>query len=210
MPLQQMGDFSFNHADQQDKLYQTMTAAEIKAAFDSRGNELRAFINNLISILNSTEDGNSGADNIAATPISGSPSTVQGMLEWLKTQIDNTALGQLPDGSITDTKLSDDPGQIKDRVNNMLQIDSNITLTAANWVDDTATSGYWIYDVTDAEVTADTIVDVYIQRASMQTAIDAGVQGFCESSSGSYRLFAESQPASDITIDVKKTRQVVS
>lgn len=100
--------------------------------------------------------------------------------------------------------------QTKSSLRDLVQIGTNITLTAANWVDDTANSGYWIYDVTDADVTSTTIVDVYIHRASQQTAQDAGVQPFCESANGSFRLFAESQPAGSITIDAKKTRQVVS
>lgn len=57
--------------------------------------------------LSSTTDNSSGADKIGATAISGSPTTVQGILEWLKTQIDNTTLGQIPDGSLTTVKFSD-------------------------------------------------------------------------------------------------------
>jgi hypothetical protein len=59
--------------------------------------------------LQSTTDSISGADKIGATPISTSPSTVQGILEWLKQQIDSAVLGQIPDGSVTPVKLSFDP-----------------------------------------------------------------------------------------------------
>lgn len=65
--------------------------------------------------LQSVTDGNSGADKVKATPISTSPSTVQGILEWLKSQIDATVLGQIPDGSIPDAKLSGEATEIKQR-----------------------------------------------------------------------------------------------
>lgn len=161
MPLTKMGAFSFDHSNQQDDLYKVMSALEIKQAFDSRGNELKTALNNLIDALNATTsgdsgaknigatsiagltgndvqtllealktlvdtkanlidvysktdlqsvaDGNSGADKIGVTPISTSPSNLQGLLEWLKQQIDSTILGQIPDGSITPSKLSFDP-----------------------------------------------------------------------------------------------------
>lgn len=56
-----------------------------------------------------------GAAKIGATPIDTSPSTVQGVLEWLKLQIDLAALGALPDGSVLDVKLSNLPTEIKQR-----------------------------------------------------------------------------------------------
>ncbi|SDG47427.1 hypothetical protein [Desulfosporosinus hippei] len=66
--------------------------------------------------LGAVTDGSSGADKIGATPISSSPSTVQGILEWLKTQIDTIVSGGVADGSVTDAKLSSTTGQIKERV----------------------------------------------------------------------------------------------
>lgn len=93
-----------------------LTPAQLKAKFDEGGDSLKDYINNtLIPSLEAIADGNSGADNIGATPIGESPSTVQGILEWLKGQIDSTVLGQIPDGSITDVKLSDSETEIKAR-----------------------------------------------------------------------------------------------
>lgn len=57
--------------------------------------------------LSSTTDNTSGADKIGATAIATSPTTVQGILEWLKTQLDNVVLGQVPDGSMTSAKIAD-------------------------------------------------------------------------------------------------------
>lgn len=87
-----MGNFTFNHSSQQDDLYKSMSAAEIKAAFDSRGNELKDVVNNLIDALKSTVSGDSGAKNIGATSIPGlSGNDVQSLIESLKTLVDEKA-----------------------------------------------------------------------------------------------------------------------
>lgn len=67
--------------------------------------------------LQSTTDSSAGADKIGATAVSGlTGATVQALLESLKTTIDNVVLGVIPDASSTDVKLSNDAGQIKDRL----------------------------------------------------------------------------------------------
>jgi hypothetical protein len=67
------------------------------------------------NVLNSVTDGASGADNVKATPISTSPNTVQGILEWLKAQIDLVVANSVADNSLDDIKLSNTTGQIKER-----------------------------------------------------------------------------------------------
>ncbi len=88
---------------------QTLLEA-LKALVDTKSNSLDVFTK---TVLQSAIDGASGADEIGVTPIATSPNRLQGMLEWLKLQIDSTVLGQIPDGSITDVKLSNDPNNIK-------------------------------------------------------------------------------------------------
>lgn len=53
----------------------------------------------------SITDGDSGADNIKATAISTSPETVQGILEWIYSALQNVTLGQIPNETITNLKL---------------------------------------------------------------------------------------------------------
>lgn len=90
MALTKQGDFTFNHSDQVDR--PAYTAAEIKAKFDSRANELKATLNGLIDDLQATTDGASGADNIGATTVGSlSGTTVQAILEELNTAIAATA-----------------------------------------------------------------------------------------------------------------------
>jgi hypothetical protein len=130
MPLTDTLTFTFNHVDQQDDLYKAKTASEVKTAFDSRGEQLKTLVLDTIKVLKSTTDNDSGADNIAATPIDdlgdAGTNTVQKILEALKalddtnrtyllSQIQATALGQIPGGTITDAKLSGAPDQIKER-----------------------------------------------------------------------------------------------
>lgn len=109
MPLDKLNAFTKKVQDLADKPNSTMSAAEVKAQFDAAPNELRLAFNQLIDDLGSVVDGDSGADNIGATPIGTSPATIQGILEWLKTQMDSTILGQIPDGTVTPVKLSFDP-----------------------------------------------------------------------------------------------------
>lgn len=85
MPLTKQGNFTFNHVDQQDDLYKSKSALEIKQAFDSRANELKTTLNDLIDSLTSFTDGNSGADNIGATAIQDlTGNTVQSIIKNLR------------------------------------------------------------------------------------------------------------------------------
>jgi hypothetical protein len=109
MTLSKQGNFTFNHVDQQDDLYKVQSALEIKTDFDSRANELKATLNTLIDDLNATTTGNSGAKNIGSEPIAGlAGSDVYSLMVALKNQMDSTVLGQIPDGAVTEAKLSSD------------------------------------------------------------------------------------------------------
>lgn len=88
-----MGNFSFNHSDQQDDLYKVYSAQEIKQFFDSRGEELKQALNSLITVLQQTVNGDSGADNIKATPISDlSGNTVQAILQSIRNALKSTTV----------------------------------------------------------------------------------------------------------------------
>jgi len=91
----------------------TESGTQVKIIMDKAGTDIKSYLNNtLTEQLASMTDGSSGADNIGATPISTSPNTVQGLLEWLHTQIVAVALAEIPDGTITDAKLSSLAGNI--------------------------------------------------------------------------------------------------
>lgn len=107
MGFKKMGEFTFNHSNQQDDLYRVLTASEIKEAFDSRGLELKKALNDLIDALSNTNDGESGGGKIGVSPIPGvEGNNLQEMLESLKKSLNETTLGQVPNGSITPQKLS--------------------------------------------------------------------------------------------------------
>jgi hypothetical protein len=130
MPLNPMGNFSFNHIDQQDDLYKTKTAAEIKQLFDSRGNELKTALNALITALQSTTTDNSGAENIGIQSITGvTGSNVQSALEDLRLQINAAVAGTIPNGSITEDKLAFD---IATDAASVSIVDSGNKFTATN------------------------------------------------------------------------------
>jgi hypothetical protein len=93
-------------ADLPDKPTTQMSAADVKAYFDSAPDEVRLALNTLIDALHSIENDDSGAKYIGLTPFDGSPKNVQDALAWLKEQINQMTLGQIPDRSISEQKLS--------------------------------------------------------------------------------------------------------
>jgi hypothetical protein len=95
MTLTKQGNFTFNHSSQQDDLYKAMSAAEVKAAFDSRANELKSTLNNLIDSLNTIVASNSGADNIGVTAIQDlTGTTVQSILKSLRDTLKSVTNGE--------------------------------------------------------------------------------------------------------------------
>lgn len=98
----------------------SMTAADLKAWYDSSPNELKAVHNGLVNDLVATTDGASGADQVGAGPLFAgdvsAPATVMGKLKYLWTellarvaavqsQLSGIVLGQIPNGTITEVKL---------------------------------------------------------------------------------------------------------
>mgnify|MGYP001155647471 CR=1 FL=1 len=87
MPLQTLDGYSKLIANLEDQ--PTMAASELKAYWDSSPEEIREAFNKAITVLRSTTDGDSGADNIGATQIKDvDGKTVQTILESLKVIID--------------------------------------------------------------------------------------------------------------------------
>ena len=99
------------------------SAEELKVVFDQAGNTIKAFINTyIVDVLNSIIESESGADNIGCNRIyedSTSIQTIKGQLEKIKEEIEGVTQGAVPDGSLTDAKLSNDSGQIKETVENL-------------------------------------------------------------------------------------------
>lgn len=118
MPISKLNAFTQKVADLADK--PEMTSSAFKAVFDAAPEELRVYLNSIVDALQSVVDGDSGADNIRVSPITGlTVVTVQAVLEALKAtevenraylleQINGVALGQIPDGGVTPLKLSID------------------------------------------------------------------------------------------------------
>jgi len=93
MAYPKMGEITDKFVGQPYDLNSVLSPAKVWEKLDAQSEEVRVFVNGLIDLLNST-----GEDN------------------WLYTAIVNAILGQITDGSLTDVKLSDAAGQIKDKV----------------------------------------------------------------------------------------------
>jgi hypothetical protein len=122
MPLNEnRTTFTFNHADQVDEYGASVGNFDIvQTNFDSRAEQNLTDINNIKTTLASETVGDSGAHNIKSAGIagilSGAADTVYAMLSALKGYVDTAQMGQIPDGSLGDVKLSNTAGQIKDTV----------------------------------------------------------------------------------------------
>ncbi|GAA0181423.1 hypothetical protein SH2C18_39590 [Clostridium sediminicola] len=92
--------------------------------------------------------------------------------------------------------------QLKDIVN----IIQNISILSANWIDDTATRGFWVYDYSDTKINSNTIVDINVHLSSLENASD--LKSVTESFDGYVRLYASSQPQVDLNCDLKLIKQV--
>lgn len=89
--LQKLDKFTFNHAEQIDKLYEVMTTTAMKDAFDSRGEELRIKFNKLVDDLQAEV----GASNIGMTPIAqlGTQNKVKDIINRIVEILKSTADG---------------------------------------------------------------------------------------------------------------------
>jgi len=128
---------------------QGLTFQQLQAKFDKAGNDIKTYINSGLSVeidsLNSENIKNSGVQTIngvktfAESPIVPTPTTdyqsspkkyVDNLDALQRQYVDGTfttksdtqsiVLGQIPNGSLTDDKLSNDVGQIKERFTSSL------------------------------------------------------------------------------------------
>ena len=93
MAYPKMGEITDKFVGQPYDLNSVLSPSQVWSKLDAQSEEVRVFTNSLIDLLNST-----GEDN------------------WLYVTIVNAILGQITDGSLPDVKLSNDAGQIKDRL----------------------------------------------------------------------------------------------
>lgn len=88
-----------------------------------------------------------------------------------------------------------------------IKIKTDIVIAFASWVDDTGTSGYWYYDITDSDITADVVVDVNIHLEDLEDAQNIQLQSANQSFAGYVRLYAKEQATVDLTADLKLIKQ---
>ena len=95
----------------------------------------------------------------------------------------------------------------KNETASLIKIKKDVIILASGWFDDTANSGFWIYNIEDEDITEDTIVDVNIHLADLEKASD--IKSSNLSSSGKVTIYADEQLTEDIVCDLKLIRQVV-
>lgn len=76
-----------------------------------------------------------------------------------------------------------------------------VSILSTGWTDDTGTSGYYYYEHSNANITANDVVDVNFALTSLDDAAD--VLGITESYTGKVRIYATAEPTEDLTADIK-------
>jgi len=76
----------------------------------------------------------------------------------------------------------------------------NNEIETGDWTDDTGTSGFWYADISNVNITADSVVDVIPEKAYKSIVDAAAFAGETDSSSGSVRIYAENQPTGTIEV----------
>jgi len=104
-------------------------------------------------------------------------------------------------------RIDDDAQATREDVEDLqdsVVIEKDITLLSTGWTDDTGTSGYWYYQITDTDVSTDTIVDYAVHLDDLEDAV--ALNNITQSFSDYYRIYAYTEPTADIVVDVKKVR----
>ena len=112
---------------------------------------------------------------------------------------------KMEDGRDAETAI-EGAHDLAEATSEQIKIKPNITILATGWVDDTANSGYWLYNIADADITADTVVDVNIHLAYLEKA--ESIKSANLSSVGKVTLYADEKPVENIVADLKLIRQV--
>lgn len=77
-----------------------------------------------------------------------------------------------------------------------------VTIARASWINEFATNNYWRYRISNANITANSTVDIDFNLASRLIADNACVDGNTTEGAGYVDLYAYSQPSADMTADI--------
>jgi len=166
----------------------SMTAAELKAWYDQSANELRSAHNGAMNDL----IGTGGAGQIGAEPLvlgDTSTPTVIGKLRHLLTMMQGIVLGDIPDGTITSVKLSDD-------VN--IELASKALFKNGS---ETFPLGETSYIVMDSFITEDTLVIV-----SPDTSVEKAGDWETVSSDGYFTVTSSEEEPANVDFDWGATK----
>ena len=118
-----------------------MSAEELKKKFDAPAEQLQKDLNKLVDELEAETGANStGAQQL--TPGDTTAPNVQAKLLYLLEQIQNAILNQIPDGSITETKLNPEYASLLAKTNGTLQ--EGLNAEKINGKTDSELYGYMI------------------------------------------------------------------
>lgn len=196
------------------------TAQTLKEEFQKQPDQIEAFVNSLIDQLESIVAGKSGAELIGSATINGVAGlTVHAQMASLKQQITASVIGNIPDGTLTGAKfqtgtitddiLSNNAGQIKDKVstleNKIKFIDT--VLSTGSWVVSADYADYPLqYDIVDSSFDASAeVIKLFIDETAYDIVSEAGLRKLPKhiSASTTLRVYAEATPTQNINLRIE-------
>jgi len=123
-------------------------------------------------------------------------------LEELKTDLQGITQGGIADGSITNVKLSNAPGDILSTVTQLTPIVGTSTIPTTGWVANTGDNTLK-YNLAITEVLSTSWVDITIDKDYQDTALDAEINPTITEYNGGVTIYANVAPAVAIPIRYK-------
>lgn len=148
----------------------TDQAVPLKELFDKVGADIIAYVTNtLIAELN----GDGGSNKIGHDSPNLASDNVEDALEELQANIQSAVIGGIPDGTITDIKLSDAAGQIKDRVS-MAEGDISALQTDVSYIE--SDLNYLTATISSRQIRVPKVGNLPVTRFRISSSIATGSQ----------------------------------
>lgn len=180
-------------------------AVPYQTTLDKASVDIKAYETNLIAELN----GNDGSKKIGHSTANFASNNVADALEELKTDLQGITQGGVADGSITNVKLSNAPGdilatvtQLTSDVADLEPIIGTSTIPTTGWVANTGDNTLK-YNLAIAEVLSTSWVDITIDKDYQDTALDAEINPTITEYNGGVTIYANVAPAVAIPIRYK-------
>lgn len=112
------------------------------------------------------------------------------------------------DNTISGLTAIDVKGAIDETSSKLPITKTGLSLTLANWVDNTATTGFFEQVITDSDVTTTTILDLYFDSQDIKDHMQDVGASYLTEQAGSYLIQMETAPLADVNYKLIINKEV--